>query len=131
MDIQDTVRERLQALGYTVTPEDDWTLGFLSDKVERQIVDNCNLSEVPEGLCHVWVDMVVGEFLLMKKSVSPESLEGLDLDAAVKSIREGDTEVSFAVGAGSLTAEQRLDVVISHLLNDGKEQFVTYRRMTW
>ncbi|HUM42445.1 MAG TPA: hypothetical protein PKI14_05825, partial [Fervidobacterium sp.] len=60
-------------------------------------------------------------------------LQGLDIDidAAVKQIQEGDTNVTFAFGNGSMTPEQRLDSLIAYLMTSGKSQFVHYRRLRW
>ena len=41
------------------------------------------------------------------------------------------TGVSSPAGEGSQTAEQRMDTLIQHLLNDGREQFSCYRRLRW
>lgn len=127
----DTVIERLASFGYTVTEADSWVIGFLIEKVENHIKNSCNILSVPDGLYQVAVDMVVGNFLFEKKAVNADSLAGIDLSAVVKQIQEGDTNVSFAVGEGSKTPEQRLDAVISWLMTYGEKDFVTYRCISW
>lgn len=106
-------------------------LTFVLDKTVSTIKNDCNLAGVPEGLRQVAVDMAVGEFLQAKKTFAPESLAGLDLDAAVKQVQAGDTNVVFATGEGSLTPEQRLNQLIGWLLNYGRSQFSCYRRFRW
>lgn len=127
----DSVIERLASFGYAVTEADSWVIGFLIEKVENHIKNSCNILSVPEGLYQIAVDMVVGNFLFEKKAVDADSLTGIDLSAVVKQIQEGDTNVSFAVGEGSKTPEQRLDAVISWLMTYGEKDFVTYRCISW
>jgi hypothetical protein len=127
----DDVIKRLQSFGYTVTEADSWVLGFIIDKVENHIKNSCNILEIPDGLYQVAVDMAVGNFLFEKKAVSADSLAGIDLSAVVKQIQEGDTSVSFALGEGSKTPEQRLDAVISWLIGYGEKDFVKYRCIVW
>jgi hypothetical protein len=124
------VTERLESLGYTyVAATDDWMLNFISTKVEGYIKSECNLSAIPEGLHEVAVDMVCGEFLQNKKAIN--QLADFNLDAAVKSIKEGDTQITFALNEGSLTPEARLDMLLNHLINSGKGSFASYRSIGW
>ena len=125
------VKERLQSLGYTVKDSDDIAINFAMQKVENTIKNDCNISAIPDGLIHVAINMVVGEFLMSKKTFAPNDLLNFNLESAVKQIQEGDTNISFAVGEGSKTDEQRLDSFIDYLLNYGRDEFITYRRFRW
>lgn len=125
-----TVKEKLKSFGYKVKVGDEFSLAFCVEKVQSIIKNKTHLSSVPAGLEAVAVDMAAGEFLLAKKTFSPDSLAGLDLGMAVKQIQEGDTNTVFATGEGSLTAEQRLDVFISRLLSRENE-ILHYRRLKW
>ena len=125
------VKERLQSLGYTVKDSDDIAINFAMQKVENTIKNDCNISAIPDGLMNIAIDMVVGEFLMSKKTFAPNDLLNFNLDSAVKQIQEGDTNISFAVGEGSKTDEQRLDSFIDYLLNYGRDEFITYRRFRW
>lgn len=125
------VKERLQSLGYTVKDSDDIAINFAMQKVENTIKNDCNISAIPEGLMNIAIDMVVGEFLMSKKTFAPNDLLNFNLDSAIKQIQEGDTNISFAVGEGSKTDEQRLDGFIDYLLNYGRDEFITYRRFRW
>lgn len=129
--MQEQVKERLQSFGYELQDEDEITLNFSVQKVENTIKNDCNVSAIPDGLGNIAIDMAVGEFLTAKKTFSPDSIAGLDLDAAVKQIQTGDTNTVFAVGEGSSTAEQRLDNFLNYLLTYGREQFSCYRRIRW
>ncbi|HOA84178.1 MAG TPA: hypothetical protein PKN66_09515 [Thermodesulfovibrio thiophilus] len=123
------VTKRLESFGYEVTEADNWMIEFLIQKIENSIKADCNINTIPEELHEIAVDMVVGEFLLNKKSRG--QLEGFDLEAAVKQIHEGDTSVTFAIGDGSKTPEERLDELILYLMNYGKGKFAAYRCIKW
>lgn len=125
------IKERLQSLGYTVKDSDDIAINFAMQKVENTIKNDCNISAIPDGLMNIAINMVVGEFLMSKKTFAPSDLLNFNLDAAIKQIQEGDTNISFAVGEGSRTDEQRLDSFIDYLLNYGRDEFITYRRFRW
>lgn len=127
----DTVVKRLEAFGYKVKAEDNFALTFCVEKVRSTIKNETNQSDVPEGLEHIAVDMAAGEFLLSKKTFQPDDLEGLDLDCAIKQLQEGDTNIVFAVGTGSMTPEQRLTTIINYLLTYGKSEFSCYRKLRW
>ena len=125
------IKERLQSMGYAVKDSDDITINFAMQKVENTIKNDCNISAIPDSLMNIAIDMVVGEFLMSKKTFAPNDLLNFNLDAAVKQIQEGDTNISFALGEGSKTDEQRLDGFIDYLLNYGRDEFITYRRFRW
>ena len=125
-----TVKERLKSFGYKVKAGDELSLAFCVEKVQSSIKSRTHLQNIPSELEQVAVDMAAGEFLLAKKTFAPDSLAGINLDAAVKQIQMGDTNTVFAVGEGSLTAEQRLDVFISRLLSREGE-ILHYRRLKW
>lgn len=125
------IKERLQSIGYAVKDSDDIAINFAMQKVENTIKNDCNISAIPDGLMNIAIDMVVGEFLMSKKTFAPDDLLNFNLDSAIKQIQEGDTNISFAVGEGSKTDEQRLDSFINYLLNYGRDEFITYRRFRW
>ena len=125
------IKERLRSIGYAVKDSDDIAINFAMQKVENTIKNDCNISAIPDGLMNIAIDMVVGEFLMSKKTFAPNDLLNFNLDSAIKQIQEGDTNISFAVGEGSKTDEQRLDSFIDYLLNYGRDEFIAYRRFRW
>ena len=125
------VKARLDSFGYEVQENDESALRFAIKKAENTVKNDCNISAVPDGLMNIAADMAVGEFLLGKKTFSPDSLAGLDLNFAIKQIQTGDTNTVFATGGASLTAEQRLDALISRLLTYGRSGFSCYRKIRW
>lgn len=127
----DTVKERLKSFGYEFKENDEFSLNFCIEKVRNTIKSETNLSDVPQGLEYHAVDMACGEFLLAKKTFTPDDLATFNLDYAVKQIQTGDTNTVFAIGDGSMTPEQRLTAFINYLLSYGKAEFNSFRRIRW
>ena len=126
--MREQVIAMLTALGVTGAAEDP-LLDIVISNVQYRVQNKTNRKDMPEGLVSVAVYMAVGEYLNMKKCSG--QLEGFDLDAAVKSIQEGDTHISFALGEGSSTPEQRLNSLIDYLINGRIGEIYRYRRLVW
>lgn len=127
--MRDKAVAMLTALG-VAGAADDSLLDIALNNVQWRIKNLSNLSEIPEGLESLAVSMAVGEYLNMKKCSG--QLEGFDLDAAaMKSIQEGDTNITFALGEGSSTPEQRLNSLIDYLINGRIGEIYRYRRLVW
>lgn len=126
-----SVASRLESLDYEVREADSASLAFCVEKVRSTIKNEINWQDVPEGLVHIAIDMACGEFLKGLMTFAPDALSGFDLDAAVKRIQTGDTTTEFAVGDGSQTDEQRLTAFVNYLLNYGKDEFNSFRRLRW
>ncbi|MGL5513622.1 MAG: hypothetical protein ACRDBM_10375 [Sporomusa sp.] len=123
--LKDDVILRLQSFGYTVTTEDEWMLKFCMDKVVTHIKNNCNVAKVPKGLWPIAIDMICGEFLYGKKA-SGQSV-GIDFEAVVKSVKEGDTTITFT---DADSAEDKYDALISYLMHT-ETDFAAFRRLRW
>ena len=118
----------LRALGVTGAGKDPM-LDMVVDMVAQRIQNETNRTDIPEGLQSAAVSMAAGEYLRWKKAAG--QLEGFALEeAAVKQIQEGDTSISFAVGEGAQTPEQRLDALIASLTGRQGEIY-RYRRLVW
>lgn len=124
----DDVKSRLATMNYEVKASDEMLLAFSIGKVTQTICNDCNVSEIPDGLKYVAIDMVVGEFLLAKQTYAPDDLAGLDLSGAVKQIQAGDTAVVFADGTDD---SAKLTSYINYLLSAGREQFSCFRKIRW
>lgn len=131
-DFENDVKSFLAAIGYVYSDSDGWMLSFCADKVINTVKNECNVTSVPDGLRQAAVQMAAGEFLYAKKNAGQtDGFEGIDFSAAAKSVQEGDTNVTFAIGEGCSTPEQRLDKLTAYLMSSGKSEFVTYRRLKW
>lgn len=126
--MRDDVLILLKTLGIADADEDP-LLDIVIASCEWRVKNLANLAEIPAGLKSLTEEMIVGEYLRTKKNAG--TLEGFDLAAAVKSLQEGDTNVSFAVGEGSSTPEQRLDALIDRLVNGRLAEIYRYRRLVW
>lgn len=126
----ETILKRLANLGYTVQENDPWAISFAIQKVENTIKNACNTTLVPDGLRNTSIDMICGEFLFALKQAGKLD-EVFNLETAVKSVKAGDTDVSFAIGDGTQTPEQRLNSLISYLMTKGEGEFVCYRKIKW
>lgn len=132
VSIEEDVKNFLDKIGCVYTDDDYWLLKFCIGKITDTIKNECNVQSIPEGLQHIAVQMAVGDFLYNKKnSGMTDAFTNIDFTAAVKTIQEGDTNLTFAIGDGVLTPEQKLDNLISYLMSSGRGQFVTYRRLKW
>lgn len=123
--MREQVETRLNALGYAVTDSDRIALDFAIQKAEWTIQNACNVGTIPDGLLYVAVDMACGDFLSVKKNLG--QLPEFDAEAAIQSIKEGDTQITYAVGSG----ESPVDWLLNHLSNEGKSQLLRYRRLVW
>ena len=124
----ETVLKRLLSFGYTPKEDDAWTICFCMQKVENHIKNSCNITTVPDGLFHIAVDMVCGEFLLALQRTGKLELENLDLNGAITQIHEGDTTVQFGNGSSD---EEKFNVFVNYLLTKGEGDFVCYRKLKW
>ena len=125
----EAVLKRLVSFGYNLNGgADGCVLAFAIQKVESHIKNSCNVTDIPDGLFFNAVDRVCGEFLYSKKQTGQLELEGLDLSAAIASISEGDTSISFNTGTSD---EERFNLLLSWLINSGEGDFVCYRKLKW
>lgn len=123
------VGELINSLGYEMADGDDWLLGFCTQKIEQEIKNSCNVTEVPMGLFNAAKGLIVAEFLTAKIAKGELSGQPLNFEPVLKQLQEGDTNQVFATDSVQ-SAEQRLNQFIA-LMNAGRSQFITYRRLKW
>ena len=128
--MRDDVVALLDALGVAGAGDDPF-IPYLINSVTERVKNETNQPEIPEGLHWLTVELVVGEYLTFKKNAGQLDMNGLDFEAAIKQIQEGDTNTVFATGEGSLTPEQRLDNLTNYLMNGRTNEFLRYRRIVW
>lgn len=92
MDIKKTVIELLKPFGVEIA-EDDFSLLFLIQSTTQDILNFCNLKELPKELEHVVERRVVANVLNLKLQASGE--ESIEVEKGIKSITEGDVSVSY------------------------------------
>lgn len=126
--LTETILKRLDSFGCTPTENDVFVIGFSVEKVEQTIKNECNVSEIPEGLICIAVDMVCGEILSTKHRTGQLELSSLDLDGALASVNVGGASVSFD---NNTSDESKLNALILALKNVGRGELVCYRKIRW
>lgn len=129
MVVRDDVIKRLKQLGYTVTDADNDQLDFELNKTLNYVMNYCNITVIPEILDPRIVDRVCSDFLYYKKNSG--SLDGFNYDAVIKSIKEGDTTITYAVGQGEDTPENRFDSFVKSLERGFDKWITPHRRIRW
>lgn len=120
------VKERLTSLGYELVDGDDFNITFLAGKIEQYIKHFCNISEVPDCLESVAVDMVTGEFLEVKKATG--QLTSIQLEPIVKKIQDGDTTVEYSASG---SADDVFNAFVDKLINGHMADLVHHRKLKW
>jgi hypothetical protein len=129
MVTRDQVIDRLRQLGYIADAEDYDQIDFELQKIIDYTLNYCNIQEIPKIIDTRLIERVCGEFLYYQKNSG--SLEGFNYDAVIKQIKEGDTSITYAVGQGEDTPENRFDTFVKHL-ERGYDKWITpYRRLRW
>lgn len=124
--LTESVLKRLDSFGCTPTENDAFTIGFSMQKIENSIKNDCNVSEIPEGLVNIAVDMVCGEVLSVKYRTGSLELSSLDLDGALASVNVGGASVSFDKNTSD---DGKLNILIQFLMNYGRGEFACYRKI--
>ena len=126
---KDTIVKRLAMLGYKATTEDDAHIEFELEKILNYVMNYCNRTDIPEILDNRIADRVCSEFLFYKKNSG--SLEGFNYENVIKSIKEGDTTLTYAVGQGEDTPENRFDSFVKSLERGFDKWITPHRRLRW
>ncbi len=121
----------LASMGYETPEGDAWLLEFCGNKVIERIKNACNVSEVPDGLYYTAVALMAVEFLTLKLGTgSTGGFTNLNFNPLLKQLQEGDTNIVYAVDAGSSDSAKMLNL-LNDLKLSAEAQFVTYRRIKW
>lgn len=129
MVVRNDVIERLTQLGYTTSESDYAQIDFELEKTLNYVKNYCNITTIPEILDPRIVDRVCGYFLYYKKNSG--SLDGFNYDVVIKQIKEGDTSITYAVGQGEDTPENRFDSFVKSLERGFDKWITPYRRLRW
>lgn len=125
MDTKKTVIELLKPFGVEVA-EDDFTLLFLIQSITQDILNYCNLKELPKELEHAVVRRVVANLLNSKLQTSGEG--SIEVEKGIKSITEGDVSVSYDT---SLDKGVLISSFIKDNLNYGMDNLYSFRDFRW
>ena len=129
MVVREDVVKRLKQLGYTPTMDDYEQIDYELTMVLNYVLNYCNITEIPDILDHRIIDRVCAYFLFYKKNSG--SLEGFNYETVIKSIKEGDTTLTYAVGQGEDTPENRFDSFVKSLERGFDKWITPHRRLRW
>ena len=122
----ENIKARLVSLTYTPVAADDGLIGYISDNVQSSVKLKLNVQVLPEDIEGLVIDKICGEFLMSKKNMGQDI--GINMDAAVKGIAEGDTNVQFDT---KNTPESRVDSLIKWLIYGRDSAIIAHRRIKW
>lgn len=122
------VLNRLDSFGYEVAAEDTWMIGFTMQKVENHIKNECNISEIPDELICVAVDMICGEFLMQLFSLG--KMDDIQITQTIASVKLGDTTVSYNTN-GAVDKVSLFTSMMNNLIHGKEGELVCYRKMHW
>lgn len=125
----DDIKKFLISIGCEIKFEDEALIQSLKQKIEKSIMNLCNINEIQKNIEQIVTQRVCGEYLFFMKNSN--RLSNFDIDNTVKQIQEGDVNIVFAFGNGVLTNEQRIDYIINYMINYGKEELISYRCLKW
>ena len=131
MNMYDDVVNRLSQFGYLATVEDADAIKYTIADTESYVRLFCNIEVIPESLHHKLVNRICGVFLMFKKNMGLLNDTNFNFEKAEKSIKLGDTSVTYAIGEGDMTPEQRFDYAIKELMRDFDKNLVLFRRLVW
>lgn len=124
---------RLETLGYSfVYGTDEGDLQFEIDKILDYAVNLCNLTDanqLPDVLTKRTIDRICMEFLFFKKNTG--QLVNFDYDYCLKSIEQGDTKVTYAVGQDGETDASRFNKTLDYMSKGYDKWICKYRVIRW
>ena len=129
MVTRDKIVDRLAQLGYVASAADYESIDFELSEAVNYTLNYCNITKVPEIVEPRLINRVCSSFLYYKKNSG--SLEGFNYDAVIKSIKEGDTTLTYAVGQGEDTPENRFDAFVKKLELGYDKWLTPHRRLRW
>lgn len=128
MELVNAAAKLLEGYGYTLRDGDAELLSFCVGRVSDYIKNECNISDIPDGLARLAAQRAVGEFLGAKLAFNSGDVIGVDAERVVKSVSVGDTSTSFEVGK---TPRERLTAAAELLKRSGEGELACYRKIRW
>lgn len=125
-DIEHGVIAKLLKLG--IDEPDNFILENSIEKVKLYIINKSNQKQVPENLKYVWIERVIGEYLLFMLRIGKLEIDALDFGRIAKEISEGDTKVAYD---NTKTSGDKFEVYTTYLQTYNEDEIKRYRRLVW
>ena len=125
-DIEHGVISKLLKLG--IEEPDNFILENSIEKVKLYIINKSNQKQVPENLRYVWIERVIGEYLVFMLRIGKLEIDALDFGRIAKEISEGDTKVAYD---NTKTTGDKFEVYTMYLQTYGEDEIKRYRRLVW
>ena len=125
-DIEHGVIAKLLKLG--IEEPDNFILENSIEKIKLYIINKTNQKQVPENLKYVWIERVIGEYLVFMLRIGKLEIDALDFGRIAKEISEGDTKVAYD---NTKTTGDKFEVYTTYLQTYGEDEIKRYRRLVW
>ena len=125
-DIEHGVIAKLLKLG--IEEPDNFILENSIEKVKLYVINKTNQKQVPENLKYVWIERVIGEYLVFMLRIGKLEIDALDFGRIAKEISEGDTKVAYD---NTKTTGDKFEVYTMYLQTYGEDEIKRYRRLVW
>ena len=125
-DIEHGVVAKLLKLG--IDEPDNFILENSIEKVKLYIINKSNQKQVPENLKYVWIERVIGEYLVFMLRIGKLEIDALDFGRIAKEISEGDTKVAYD---NTKTSGDKFEVYTTYLQTYNEDEIKRYRRLVW
>ena len=129
MITREQIIDRLGHFGYTISQEQYGMVDFEMYKTINYVFNYCNIKTIPTILDQRLIDRICAYILFNLKNAG--KLEGFNYDYVIKQIKEGDTTISYAVGQGEDTPENRFDSLVKQLERGFDKWITPHRRLRW
>lgn len=123
-NIKKEVIEYLKIIAPNMTKFENSLIEFKTNKVINK-VKNITKNEEIEDLHEIIIEMICGEILLFMKNSGQDI--GISVEKEIKSIKEGDTDITFT---DTTSKSQELDNLINKLLHENFD-YSPYSKMGW
>ena len=125
-DIENGVIDKLLKLG--IDEPDNFILENSIEKVKLYIINKSNQKQVPESLKYVWIERVIGDYLVFMLRIGKLEIDALDFGRIAKEISEGDTKVAYD---NTKTTGDKFEVYTTYLQTYNEDEIKRYRRLVW
>ncbi len=125
-DIEHGVIAKLLKLG--IDEPDNFILENSIEKIKLYITNKTNQKQVPENLKYVWIERVIGDYLVFMLRIGKLKIDALDFGRIAKEISEGDTKVAYD---NTKTSGDKFEVYTTYLQTYNEDEIKRYRRLVW